>query len=151
METMESWIMEIMESWKGWILSHESQACNPPDPHWSFSCFLVEEFYGTQCQSGSFSLIDAGSIFNLHTLFFLCSFFRSAVIKRPIPALVYRKCPAALGTCSRDAFSFKALVYRKCPAFGTCSRDQNILKRKCTESALLHLTPEAGMQILLKR
>jgi hypothetical protein len=31
------------------------QVCNPPDPYLLFF-FLAEEFYGTQNQSGSFSL-----------------------------------------------------------------------------------------------
>ena len=52
------------------INSHQKtasgEACNPPDPQFLF--LLVEEFHGTQYQSGSFPLINVGSGFSLHTL-----------------------------------------------------------------------------------
>jgi hypothetical protein len=51
------------------------QACNPPDPHWKL--FLVEEFNGTQYQSGSFSLIDVGCGFCCLNSFFI--FFRTGL------------------------------------------------------------------------
>jgi len=47
------------------MISHREpvsgQACNPLDPHWFSFLFAVEELYGTQYQSGSFSLINVGS------------------------------------------------------------------------------------------
>jgi len=50
------------------INSHQEavsgQACYPPDPHKYFPFLLVEEFYGTRCQSGSFSLINAAGGFS---------------------------------------------------------------------------------------
>jgi len=58
------------------INSHQvtvsGQACNPPDPHWSFFFLLVEDFYGARYQSCFFSLISVGSGFPC-----LCSFFFS--------------------------------------------------------------------------
>jgi len=43
------------------INSHQEtisgQACTPLDPHWFFSCSLVEEFYDTWYQNGSFFLM----------------------------------------------------------------------------------------------
>jgi len=46
------------------------QACNSPDPCWSFSSSLVEEFYGTRYQSDSFSLFIVGSGFHCLRSFF---------------------------------------------------------------------------------
>ena len=50
------------------INSHQEpvsgQACNPLDPHCIFPLFAVEDLYGTQYQSGSFSLINVGSGFH---------------------------------------------------------------------------------------
>jgi len=66
------------------INSHQEtvsgQACNPPD----ISLFpLVEEFYGTRYQSGSFSLIIVGSDF--HCL-------RSFLSFHPTDCPVYSPC-----------------------------------------------------------
>ena len=40
-----------------------------PDPHWDFLFPLVEEFYGTRYQSGSFFLIIVGSDFHCLRIF----------------------------------------------------------------------------------
>jgi len=41
------------------------------DPHLSFSCSLVEEFYGNRYQSGSFPLINPGSVYHCLLGFFI--------------------------------------------------------------------------------
>ena len=71
------------------INSHQEtvsgQACNPPDPHSIFLFPLVEEFYGTRYQSGSFSL-RWGVVFHCLRSF---SFFLTEIVLKYMGCCVF--------------------------------------------------------------